>query len=226
MKDNDYLPRLNAKPNNLDKALSRSHLGQYQNARLEGSALPPDIVKLLTRYQSKFRQAIKRGQGFVFWGSGSSGKTYAAAAIARHAVSQGYSTLFISADELVRAHRKLDTMFDENETVAERARNVHLLIIDSLGEEMRSKSSDFAENTLYNIMSYRAAHKNAATIVTTKASLLKLNAHTPPEITQVYGERLTSLLSEIGLIIKFTGEDYRKTIQDDMKRFLECDEEG
>lgn len=94
---------------------------------------------MLKKYIENLKEHIEDGIGMLFEGKPRAGKTSAAVIIAKAVMAHSGTAFFIRADELTKAVIEKQ-QFDEDGMVADRMREVDLLVIDDLGEE---HSKDF-----------------------------------------------------------------------------------
>ena len=147
LKDNDRLPPSSITIDTLSSAhYRRLNIGIYKDADI---ACVNDEAQLkLEKYLSKARWAIKSGIGLYFYGPNSTGKTYAACALLKQLARLGYSCLLVRADDVKNYSLETKAMFDKRETWYARMRNVHVLLIDDIGKEYRSKNTDYMQRVL------------------------------------------------------------------------------
>lgn len=110
---------------------------------------------------------------------------------------------FLSAPELfVELRDRIQEKVTEK-SIIDRFINVPLLVIDDLGVETKTSRSI---ETFYSILDGRV-RRCRQTIITTEFTI--------DEIGEVYGDRISSRLCEMGEYIELQGKDYRVKIQSD-----------
>ena len=145
-----------------------------------------------------FRRYME-GRGTYFWGLPGRGKTYAAAAAVRQAVSMGHTAKLVTAKGLLDA---IKAEWDGGERgVLERAERYELLALDDLGVE---RPTEWAMETLTGLIDTRVA-AGRPTIVTSNYSLGELR----DRWGGMPGMRLASRLGGACERIEMTGPDRR-----------------
>lgn len=166
------------------KRRSRRALGRVD---LERMNLPEDVwfatvqsVSDKTRgstekYLRNIDHAAANGAGLLVHGSKGVGKTAISALVAKEARSRGYTALFVRVWEL-REMIRSRIAFDADSSMAERAREVNVLVLDDLRQEdVGEKFFTFSEIT--QLIRYRASRRRL-TIVTTRLAIRALDS--PP----------------------------------------------
>lgn len=127
----------------------------------------------LSRYVSKLGRMLKDGIGLYLWGEWSSGKTGAAIVVLKAALAYGAPGMFLAAPEVVEAFLGRD--FDEEQTLADRAREVPFLVLDDIGQEANSERvAPFVERLIRS-----RSHARRVTIVTSNLSPKNLKMRYP-----------------------------------------------
>lgn len=62
------------------------------------------VVDLCRKYASNFKLALQEGAGFIFAGPSGTGKTFLSCAISNHIIADGFSSLFMSAADIVQRY--------------------------------------------------------------------------------------------------------------------------
>jgi len=119
---------------------------------------------VLRSYLRNIEDMLDRGEGLLLWGPNGHGKTSAAVIVMMEARRRGASALFVQAETL-RASVLDGTMFSDEKTLLERAREVDFLVLDDLGKEHAGETG-FSERLFENLIRGRTASKRT-TLVTT-----------------------------------------------------------
>lgn len=165
-----------------------------------------DVVR---NYLEKFETMVEKGAGMMLWGQNGLGKTCAAAVVAMEARRRGRSVLFITAAEYMQCvHNKV--WFDTEQTMADRARAVDILVIDDFGKDYRD-SKGFADKMFEDLLRTRSANVRV-TILTMNMALEKFIETAPPSVTQV--------LKEVVVPIEVTGPDRRDEASQELASLL------
>lgn len=162
----------------------------------------PQAVVICKKWVSDYQANFKSGKGLFFTGSVGTGKTHLIAAII-DCIARTKKRLHLNKIIYRNATSLLNEIrssYDNNgfDTVLDRFKNAHLLIIDDLGAE---KTTDWVLDIFFEIIDYRYAELKPVIIATNL---------TPAEIKQKLDERIMSRIYEMCIGIKLTGKDYRK----------------
>lgn len=157
----------------------------------------------------------------VLSGRTGSGKTQAAYAVAAEACHVGAATR--DRKGVVRFRELLVRAWTVNGYVAElrpngaeepewkirdRARTAELLILDDLGAETDTTTTEHVRRELVELIDYRLEHR-LRTVITTNLSS-KATGPNRPGVTEMYGERFLSRLAERATGLMFLGQDRRR----------------
>lgn len=123
-------------------------------------------------YLRKIDEAVANGAGLIIHGAQGVGKTAIAALIAKEARSRGYTTFFVRVWEL-REMIRSRMEYDSDSTVAERARDVDVLVLDDLRQEDAGEKF-FTLSEIHQLVKYRASRRRV-TVITTRLSLRVLD---------------------------------------------------
>lgn len=175
--------------------------------------LIPDICThkgILERYVDTLLQNIKDGRGLLLRGKYGTGKSGAACAILKASIAHGARSLFLSAPDIQEFVIK-DTPFDEDLTMIERAREVHMLVIDDLGAEYSKGAGSFASAETERLVRHRIGAQ-LPTILTTNLD--------HEQFAEIYGDGFVEVLKEgvVGIIL--SGHDWRAQQQTEHKDSL------
>lgn len=153
-------------------------------------------------YLRNIDQAVVNGAGLIVHGGRGVGKSAISALIAKEARSRGYTTLFVRVWELREMIRsRMD--YDADSSMAERAREVDVLVLDDLRQEDAGEKF-FTLSEIHQLVKYRASRRRL-TIITTRLSIAVLDE--PP----------IDALSDVLLLFPVEGPD----LHDERKRELE-----
>jgi len=135
-------------------------------------------------------------ESLYLMGSTGLGKTHLTFSIAKDIVTQGYSVIYCTAQNMIT---ELEKEYFKHEIYngGEHYRTCQLLIIDDLGTEFLSP---IGQSVLYNIVNTRIL-KHLPTIINSNLS--------PTQIEERYGQRLTSRIFGCYKTLKFVGKDIR-----------------
>lgn len=149
------------------------------------------------KYLTNLGQHLERGEGlFLTHPTNGTGKTALAALVAKRALRLGYRAYY-TMSEVYKTAVVQNQMFDEAQTVYDRARDVELLVLDDFGKEHKG-ASGWIESELENLIRERVQQRKT-TVLT--ANIL------PQAISTHFTEDLASLLREGCYILLIPGED-------------------
>jgi DNA replication protein DnaC len=135
---------------------------RYWEARLADAQ---ETVQLIARrYIANFVVMRERGVGLLLWGPNGVGKTSIAVVLGKEYRRRGHSLLFLEAAEIKGAVINSE-MFDDDQTLWERAKSVDVLMIDDLGKGVQD-STGFGARVLDELIRHRNANKRVTFIST------------------------------------------------------------
>jgi len=158
----------------IDTAQFRRKLGRVD---LERMNLPEDLWlakvqnvsdearEKVETYLRNVDEAMAHGAGLVIHGSTGTGKTAIASLIAKEARSRGYTALFVrlwELREMIRSRMK----YDDDSSMAQRAREVEVLVLDDLRQEDAGEKF-FTFSEINELVRYRASRRRV-TLLTTR----------------------------------------------------------
>jgi len=168
---------------------------RYINARLS------DIAEPL----AKKMEALKNGEGILFWGSPGVGKTYAMAALAIHYLLDGYIVCRVNYEMLCLTIRDtFKTQSRDTElAVIQPMLDADKLFIEDIGTTKSEKNveSDFSVRVLLVILDHRN-ERCLPTFFTTN--------RTVEEIGRTFDQRIASRIHQACEIVKLDGKDRRE----------------
>lgn len=166
--------------------------------------------RYLERYVDTLLDNIKAGRGLLLRGEYGAGKSGAACALLKASIARGARSLFLSAPDIQEFVIK-DTPFDEDLTMIERAREVHMLVVDDLGSEYSKGAGSFASRETERLVRHRIGAQ-LPTILTTN-----LNQE---QFAEMYGDGFVEVLKEGVVEITLSGHDWRAQQQAEHKDSL------
>lgn len=219
MKDNDSLPS-KKKITLTPKHLARMRLGRFAKYNLH--EIEGDHVPRLQKYVKNIRKVLEGGYGMYLWGSTGSGKSTCAAAVVKELGKRGYSCAVVSATELAGfLAPQGDQQFDEQESILERLRSVHVLVINDLGAEYHSQTSTWLPTQLNALLNDRRNSTYSSTIFTSNYSPVPKRTKGESALSKRYTHALASLISEMSLPIQVIGGvNFRNKRRDEMEALL------
>jgi len=176
---------------------------RFWNVRLD--QISEGIRDHVAAYLKDLDGNLDRGEGLLFWGNNGVGKTSVAALIGMEARRRGASVFFTTAESLRQAVLNR-TMFDEDQSIDDRARAVDVLILDDLGKEHPGETG-FTERLFENLIRERSASKRT-TIITTNLPLSS-SKKGAASLMSVYIPSMMEVMKETLLPLKFVGENLR-----------------
>ena len=186
------------------RALTSSIPRRYRDVGLERFPIkdfPQTVLRPLRKYVRELDENLASGRGLWLGGDLGTGKTSAAALIAKEAGVRGHTAAFHTAPELLSRIR--GTFNEDSEhtylELLEQLRSVDLLVIDDMGTQ---QTKPWVLEQLYVIVNDRYLEERAI-VMTTNLS--------EPELSQQVTPRVTSRLLEICREpVSFSGPDYRR----------------
>lgn len=174
-------------------------------------AATPELIKAVTSIKELVAGKINQ---IVMTGKNGTGKTHLAVAAVKALNGKIFSMYEISTR--IRASYTARALETELEIVDELAR-LPMLTIDELG---RTKGSDAETNWLSYIIDKRHARNLPTIIISNKHVQKDCPAHGCENCLENYiSEDIMSRLSEGGILLRFTGEDWRKRQDKKASRF-------
>lgn len=136
-------------------------------------------------------------------GNAGLGKTMCGCIILMKALQKNYTAYYVKVGECVEL---LTSSWYDQEVKQEfnnKVLGADFLLLDDLGDELRSLTSNLVESTISQILRNRTDSLKP-TIITT--NLDDVEMHTK------YGPRISSILKEHSIVISFKGTDYREKV--------------
>jgi len=189
--------------------LTQSHIDRMQIPQrfwfVKRGEIIPEVRAIIDKYIKNLDGNLDKGEGLLMWGSNGSGKTSAAVFIGMEARRRGATVFFVTAERL-RASVLEKEMFDDDQTIMERARAVDFLILDDLGKEHPGETG-FSERLFENLLRERSARKQT-TIITTNLCV--------EDLRKTYIRSMLEVMREAMYPLAFEGENLRKAVEADL----------
>lgn len=184
----------------IPKRFTKKTLDDY-NAEL-GS---PDVVTYVRQWLTNIEHNKECGEGLYFFGGSGSGKTHVACGLLREIVlNHQLSGFFITAEKFVEASydemnpdNVLSDMYSDEYMLKYINAVYDVLVLDNLGSE---RMTDFTKKAITSMLNSRY-EQQLITIITSEIPLSRLS--------DIYGPRVASILSECCCVLPFLGKDYR-----------------
>lgn len=198
----------------------------YANASLDNFVLPrdnpagrsamADVLLMVRSYAKEYPLPDK--PGLFFAGSPGTGKTHLAVAALRHLISRGFEGVFFDYQNLLE---RIRSGFDPSSGVSSReayqvALDAEILLLDDLGAH---RVTDWVEDTITSIITYRCNHRKALIATTNlldpetgdrRESGLRSDIQSKYFLEERIGMRARSRLFEMCRVIRMPAvEDYR-----------------
>lgn len=171
---------------------------------------------VLRSYLRNIEDMLDRGEGLLLWGPNGHGKTSAAVIVMMEARRRGASALFVQAETLRQAALE-GTMFSDEKTLMDRAREVDFLVLDDLGKE-HSGESGYTERLFENLIRGRSANKRV-TLVTTNLPVNPPSAGGASLKTK-YIASMLEVMREAMYPVLLRTHNWRDRVQQDMEARL------
>lgn len=164
-------------------------------------------------YLENFDRVMAEGHGLLMWGNNGVGKTSAAAVLAMETRRRGKSVFVVTSSEYIESVIS-KYKFDEYTTIAERAREVDLLVVDDFGKEYRDKRG-WTDRMFEDLLRHRSARLRPV-IITMNITMDRLCA----ECDDAGQKSLVQLLKEIVLPVNVVGPDRREEKQRELREVV------
>lgn len=203
-----------------EKDLVRARIPRrFWNVRL--GKIPDEMPykPMFVSYLKNLDEMIDKGIGlYLYSKDNSSGKTSMMVLALKRALYLRQTALFVNVEEFKSAAAR-DELFDENETVYQRAKRVTLLGLDDVGSEYRTESG-YAERLIENLIRYRMQNM-LPTIMTSN--------YEAKELKKVYTPSLSAMLQESARPLHVIGAseggiDWRRKAEKELRNLLEGSE--
>lgn len=172
----------------------------------------------LRSYLRNIDEMLDRGEGLLLWGPNGHGKTSAAVIVMMEARRRGASALFVQAETL-RASVLDGTMFSDEKTLMERAREVDFLVLDDLGKEHTGETG-FAERLFENLIRERSAQKRVTLITTNLPTTPPVDNPRGASLQTRYIASMVEVMREAMYPVLLRAHNWRDRVQQDMQARL------
>lgn len=186
---------------NLSKRFSKRTFANF----VQESEMQKSAYKTAFEYAQNIEKHIENGTNIIFIGKGSvgTGKTHLACAIANDVLERGIPVKVLNIVSLV------DELKEFSPAYKKELKSVKVLLIDDLGKE---NGTVWLCSEIYGIINARYENE-LPTIITTEGTLKDLEDNYKVEINDKVvnkGVSMISRLTESGVGVVMSGEDYRK----------------
>lgn len=163
----------------------------------------------LSTYTTRIVECVNKGVGLFLWGDTRTGKTCAAAIVAKTAAAHGGKVYFTRADEMIHAIMERERFINgtTETTVEKRVLEVDLLIIDELSEP-----ADVKEKRVIERIIRQRQDRQRATVLTTNL--------TKDALRNAYGEPFLQSVEEHTVRLPVFGVNWHEMGKDRMSTFL------
>lgn len=160
-----------------------------------------EYKSFIVDYCNDIKNNILGAKGLYLWGDYGTGKTGLAAIIAKAALSKGYMSLWIAAEN-IPGYMCEDIYFSDEVLMRDRMFSVPLLVIDDLRlRDQRNVKSDWIERWLENVIR-RRVDNTLTTLISSNNSVHELK-----KLKAVY-----SITSEACTFLEIKGKNFRKDL--------------
>jgi DNA replication protein DnaC len=174
--------------------------------------------EILRSYLRNIEDMLNRGEGLLLWGPNGHGKTSAAVIVAMEARRRGASVLFVQAETLRQASIE-GTMFSDERSLIERAREVDILVFDDLGKEHTGESG-YTERLFENLFRERSASKRVTLVTTNLSTKSPADKPNAPSLKTRYIHSMLEVMREAMYPVLLKTHNWRDRVQSDMEARL------
>ena len=193
-------PEERLKNAHIPKRFTKKTLGDYDTKL--GS---PDVVTYSQQWIDNIEHNRECGEGLYLFGGSGSGKTHVACGVLMEVVLNNLlSGFFITAEKFVEASydemnpdHELPEMYGDEHMLKYIHSVYDVLVLDNLGSE---RMTDFTKKAITSMLNSRY-EQQLISIITSEIPLSRLS--------DIYGPRVKSILSECCCVLPFLGKDYR-----------------
>jgi DNA replication protein DnaC len=197
----------------VSKLLQSGILPKWHNKTFDDFTNDPESLAKAKKYVRDSETFLKEGVGLYINGPNGTGKTLLLNIIMQELLNKGNRVKILSLGTLVT--RFTSSWYDEDEYKAfyRSIKQSHFYAIEEIGKEYRTETSNLAVTALDTFLRLRL-QLGLPTLFT--SNLL------PSEIEARYSVDIASMMREMAVPLKVTGEDFRLTIAAKNKKLL-CD---
>lgn len=205
------------------EVIDRLNLQQNRNIKLS-HLKDPDLREFTKTYASRIISNIDNNYGLFLYGPPGVGKSSILSIILKYGALKGCTGLFIDSSELISAEYTPSIRFDDFQSLKDRVRSVNILAIDDLGKE---RNNETVISTMNSILLYRSKLRYGITLISSNVQLHKTpnlsgrGTRIQSEFEERYGEATSDLIRQMCYIKNITGESFRETYQDRMRKIFE-----
>jgi predicted AAA+ superfamily ATPase len=163
---------------------------RYWTASMDG--VQESVREVATKYLANIEEMLSKGVGLLLWGSNGIGKTSLSVVIGKEYRRRGQSLLFLEAAEIKGAVISSE-MFDEEQTLWERAKTVEVLLIDDLGKGVQD-STGFGARVLDELI--WLANESVRFISSCLAHVCRHSAYRHPNWFRLCSHRISMFRAE------------------------------
>ena len=181
------------------KSFDTFDLSRFDNVYVDGMSAKDVMSGVLAAAKGFCRDFETKKENLFFIGSPGLGKTHLAMACAGEITMKGYNVIYGTVFDQIMSISKENYSSAHVSDTLESMKKCDLLIMGELGAE---SANSFSEAVIYNIIGTRL-NSSLPTIITSNNSVADLK--------KLYNPRIISRLSFNFKMLKFVGEDSRRT---------------
>lgn len=172
-------------------------------------AITEEVAEGLARYLDSKDTFVRSGVGMVFWGPTGTGKSLAAALLAKQIVVEGHDVYMQTQEGVVDAFADGWKDRVDRRWFNQRVRNAEVLFIDGVGRERNRSAESVSVSILEQVLQHRSSRDLPTFLV---------SHETPDALARGYGRVTASLLEERSITVRFTGENWRGKVLERKER--------
>ena len=173
-----------------------------------------EALSAVKKYLRNSREVAKEGIGLYLWGSNGTGKSHLMNCSFKRLIEKGYKVRIFSMDEIVDKFTSSWYSDEDKKEISYILRNVDFLGIDEFGKNVDKDGNpvylpDLVKRVMESMIRFR--------VQMSKPIWFASNTD-PKYVKDVFSEDVASLLREAVVPVCVRGEDYRREIQNKIKR--------